>query len=444
MDSKAMKKCFLFGYFFYSLAFRFAKASDIAIDTSECQVNDKKYNTYENCPYDFVLTFSEHTAGLDMDGKVYSKYLSSKHVHYDEELSEYTNDVRVQELIEKGICPSNRVRIYLENNPMFYMYYVYLTQQEKDTGKFHRDSITRSHNDRQFMMVNPELFRSADLMLPELELLMCKTRQCVDYMKAVQVELLETKTLKRKVPIWYTGFTTEIELDAGSSRLDFNKMLHAAGKSPYKGTYHVLAAWYKRPDWPKLTFQYYNNKLVDLVANNVFNMFQNTPENIDINEGKIPLEEFNTILQTHGIHIIPSDVEGFGHALNEARALGALVVTTNYPAMNELFEDGRSAVLVQPAEFLGMPNPSVRTLMPVCMVSSENVEVAIDRVLSMTVSERREMGLRARESYERGRDSFEQNMKQLRCMTLYQDNDINCQQIGTLEKCAQLCGVQFE
>lgn len=50
-----------------------------------------------------------------------------------------------------------------------------------------------------------------------------------------------------------------------------------------------------------------------------------------------------------GVQICVSEREGFGHYMNEARAAGALVVSTDHPPMNELVRDGVSGLLVKPS-----------------------------------------------------------------------------------------------
>lgn len=58
-------------------------------------------------------------------------------------------------------------------------------------------------------------------------------------------------------------------------------------------------------------------------------------------------EDVRRLQNSHGIHVCVSEREGFGHYINEARAVGALVVTTNHPPMNELITE-ETGVLVQP------------------------------------------------------------------------------------------------
>ena len=64
------------------------------------------------------------------------------------------------------------------------------------------------------------------------------------------------------------------------------------------------------------------------------------PSNVTIVRQKMPLPELRRLMATTGIHVCPSACEGFGHSINEARSLGAVVVTTDAPPMNELVTDG--------------------------------------------------------------------------------------------------------
>ena len=397
------------------------------------------------CPYDAtILTVSQHSAGLDMDGKVYSNFIQSKHVHWNDEILIYggtTNydATKLQILVDLGICPPHRMRIYLENTP----------SHEKDASfvkKFNQESFLQDHNDRLIFMVNPELLRMHCLIEPGLELLMCKTHACVDYLKVARTEAIEKGFLKSSIPIWYTGFTTIVETNEDISTLDFDKFLHPAGKSPYKGTTQLLMAWYNNPKWPKLAFHFYDNKLVSYISEHLFNDkgFKHMPANIAKHEEKIHFEEFDRILKTHGVHVVPSDVEGFGHAINEARAVGALVVTTNYPAMNEFFQIPDSGILVEPSRIVDMDIPSFENKMRVAIVSKETVEVAINHVLNMSIEERRIMGQRARKGFEKDQSKFEYKMKQFQCMTMFYDTDLDCRRKGSIEKCAIHCGVTLE
>jgi len=53
------------------------------------------------------------------------------------------------------------------------------------------------------------------------------------------------------------------------------------------------------------------------------------------------------LMASHALHIMPSEREGFGHTINEGRAVGALLVVPDHPPMNELVRDG-SGVLISP------------------------------------------------------------------------------------------------
>src|SRR3989344_1923248 len=62
-------------------------------------------------------------------------------------------------------------------------------------------------------------------------------------------------------------------------------------------------------------------------------------ENLILYVRSLADEELLRLQQSSGVHLCPSREEGFGHYINEARALGALVMTTNWAPMNDLVQD---------------------------------------------------------------------------------------------------------
>ncbi|KAF6265542.1 hypothetical protein COO60DRAFT_1697805 [Scenedesmus sp. NREL 46B-D3] len=64
----------------------------------------------------------------------------------------------------------------------------------------------------------------------------------------------------------------------------------------------------------------------------------------------ISFEDVRALQTSIGLDICPSEREGFGHYLNEARAAGAFVMTTDHPPMNELVLPDFGKVLSIPEE----------------------------------------------------------------------------------------------
>lgn len=131
-------------------------------------------------------------------------------------------------------------------------------------------------------------------------------------------------TGKSKHPeVVYLGFFSP-KPDAELPALDKISFLHIAGDNCYRGTDAVLRAWeeYELP---------HSLTVVSHIKDH-FKNFRNP--NIKLLE-KVPLETLNKLRSENLFHIQPSQTEGWGHALWESIAMGAILLTTDAPPMNE-------------------------------------------------------------------------------------------------------------
>jgi hypothetical protein len=175
----------------------------------------------------------------------------------------------------------------------------------------------------------------------------------------------------------FTGFTSIDRYD-DSVRKDFNGFLHVAGSSQAKGTSAVNEVWLRHPEWPKLTMLAYKPDIKLTPAANI------TTNREFLNEVAL-----RRMQNANGIHLCPSEAEGFGHYLVEAMSMGAFVVTTDAPPMNELVQPERGALagyrFTEPG---GMGTNFY--------VDPAELERTIDAILRMDDDSRRAVGRKAR------------------------------------------------
>lgn len=125
--------------------------------------------------------------------------------------------------------------------------------------------------------------------------------------------------------VWYTGFLTRDQYDPDIKRE--NGFLHIGGNSSLRGTQAVLDAW----KWKK------NGKGIDARLLIISTALQDRPDlpNVLIHE-RFSEEALKRVQNECLFHLYPSGTEGYGHALHEAQSVGAVIMTTDAPPMNEL------------------------------------------------------------------------------------------------------------
>jgi len=176
----------------------------------------------------------------------------------------------------------------------------------------------------------------------------------------------------------FTGFTTLDRYDPSVAK-DYNACLHVAGTSLQKGTYTINEVWLRHPRWPLLNLHW-----TEPTARPV------PGPNVRCETSFVDERTLRKIQNRCGIHLCPSEAEGFGHYLVEAMSSAAVVITTDAPPMNELVRPERGVLAGynrQAPQGAGMNY----------YVDPARLEEAVERVLAMSPAERERLGKNARE-----------------------------------------------
>jgi len=116
--------------------------------------------------------------------------------------------------------------------------------------------------------------------------------------------------------------------------------------SGHKGTRAIIECWANRPDFPRLDLYTMDGGAIDRY-NELFHFVKENSRNLKLHHGvDINPAAFGKLVAEASFILCPSNMEGFGHYINQARAAGALVLSTDAPPMNELI-DNTSGVLVR-------------------------------------------------------------------------------------------------
>lgn len=126
----------------------------------------------------------------------------------------------------------------------------------------------------------------------------------------------------------YIGFTSDDRYLPNIEK-DFNQYLHVAGKSGTKQTDIIWKTWEENPQLPHLT----------IVQNKLKFIERKILPNLTYIWDYLPEQELKELQNKCGVHLCPSEAEGFGHYIMEGLSCESVVLTTNAPPMNELIKE---------------------------------------------------------------------------------------------------------
>jgi len=198
-------------------------------------------------------------------------------------------------------------------------------------------------------------------------------------------------------------------IEAGEEGQDSEIWLHVCGKSIYKQTQVIIDAW--KPEYPVLEIIYSPRDVKGLVVREQDNLVYFTE--------RLTHDQLVDKMRTRRVHLCPSETEGFGHYLHEAMSVGALIISTRGPPMNEWIYDSGDWDVVETSGVTPdngvlvdcKKKPVVQKLGSRYIISPEKMSAAVERVMAMSVSERQRLGQQARQDYLSNLASFESRLQ---------------------------------
>jgi glycosyltransferase involved in cell wall biosynthesis len=155
--------------------------------------------------------------------------------------------------------------------------------------------------------------------------------------------------------------------------------LHVAGRSRMKGTARLVALWRRHPEWPTLT----------VVQSLPRPAAAPTAPNLDFRTRFLSDAELRQLQNRNQFHICTSETEGWGHYIVEAESVGAIVLATDAPPMNELVTPERGILL-------GAAASGHQHLATTYQVGDVALEHAVGGALGLDDAQRRRLGAAAR------------------------------------------------
>jgi len=283
---------------------------------------------------------------------------------------------------------------------------------------------------RDYVFVNQEFLFDWDLeaFATGKAVALCKTRCARDVLADLGVEGV------------LTGFTSPDVRDERVAK-DPRLVVHLAGLSWLKGTLEVLRGWVEHGGPALDAALFVTCQLADYAPASAALAYWDAlgaerlgveyrgiaglerKGNVYLARHVLPADAIADLANAAAVHLCPSLTEGWGHIVNNARAVGAVVITTDAAPMNELI-DADCGFLVATDEkravTMGELNPAQRKYYPpaiaaltVAPADEAALMRAVTDALALSADERARLGAAARHRYETGAAEFASRLRRL-------------------------------
>ncbi|RLN48607.1 hypothetical protein BBJ28_00023155 [Nothophytophthora sp. Chile5] len=283
---------------------------------------------------------------------------------------------------------------------------------------------------QMYLMPNIEMWELDETHFWRVDVVLCKTRICEDRV----TKWYKQEGNPRNSQVVYTKHTSSDQ--AGYARRvlgdqvkpkDFSdvRFIHTVGGSYWKGTRQVLECWLSRPDFPPLDLYVHKWAYDGMFKGRYEQRISNSQ--IKLTTDEVDALTFTKAVAENAYFLCPSQMEGYGHYMNQARASGGVIVTTDMDPMKELLptDDMGLRVPSKPGSdrniFLGGSSKKEHGLKGVpgmvAQFTSKDLCGTVDHLLKdYSVDQREAMGVNARRQYHEDTQFFALAMRKLRVL----------------------------
>lgn len=290
-----------------------------------------------------------------------------------------------------------------------------------------------STNKPLFLMPNIEMYELRETHLWRADVVLCKTLSCQNRV----TQWYKQEGNPRNTQVFYTKHTTsdvahfsryrmqKFNESATMNTKDFKNVryVHTAGSSSWKGTKTILRCWMTRRSLPPLDLYIRLENFQSMFDARHLAFIRKNP-NIRVKLDKVDVMQFGRIMTESAFFLCPSQMEGYGHYINQARAAGGVIITTQAEPMNELVPSKDMGVYVKTTidyddqTFLGGAFNGPHGLRDVdgliAKFDPESLCAAVDRVGEISELERAVKATRIRQQYHEDTKFYAAAMDKLR------------------------------
>lgn len=151
--------------------------------------------------------------------------------------------------------------------------------------------------DKNYLIPNPEWSFLSSQEIAQFDLILCKTKEAERIFKPLNSHVV------------YLGFTSKDRLDKTTPQKNYKGPFHLAGASTQKGTEMLVKMWLENPQFPALF----------LIKHKSISSYP-PASNLHLMDGYLEDSTLANFQNFFGLHICPSETEGFGHYIMEALA----------------------------------------------------------------------------------------------------------------------------